>query len=528
VPSRPYSLVHPVLFGAYAVVFLYAENLDLVRLDEILRALVVAVVAAALVLVVTSLALRDVAAGAVLASVLVLLFFFALTPIKGLVYRISTPPALEGVLHGGLLGIEFVLVAVAAIVSTLAIVRRWPQRLPGINTAMTVGAIVLLAFPVVTIATTRPAALPSGASGPSQLIASRSSQRDIFYVILDRYGSNYALDRSFGVTSNDLPDWLGQQGFFVADRAVANYDRTSLSVVSTLSLDYIDDVLQSMGPDSTDWQSVFHLIQDHSVGRFLKEQGYEYVHVGNWKATMGLIDIADRNVRLDAINEFEAVLYDETALPALAALVQLQAPVPQVEQLQYNTARFQFSSLASLADEPGRKFVFAHVLLPHDPFVFQADGTFYYGWERGGRDSEDDRFQNQVAYVNSAVKELVTHLMDRPYSERPIVIIQADEGPYPPRYRSDLLGFQWESATDEEIATKFGILDAFYFPTDDGEPANLPGPYATISSVNTFRLLFDHYFGTGMGLLPDRTFAPYVAEKPFDVFEISYRLAASP
>ena len=66
------------------------------------------------------------------------------------------------------------------------------------------------------------------------------------------------------------------------------------------------------------------------------------------------------------------------------------------------------------------------------------------------------------------------------------------------------------------------------FPTDDGEPANLPAPYATISSVNTFRLLFDHYFGTGMGLLPDRTFAPYVAEKPFDVFEISDRLAASP
>jgi len=525
VRSRPYTLLHPVLFAAYAVVFLYAENLDLVRWDEVVASLVVAAAGAAVLLGVTSFALRNFGAGAVLASVLVLLFFFAYTPIKGLVDRIDTPPALEGLLKGGLLGTEFVLVAVAAVVSTLATLRRWPQHIAGINSAMSIGAVVLLAFPVITVATARPAALPVVASGPSQLAASRNTQRDIFYVILDRYGSNYALDHSFGVTSNDLPGWLEQQGFYVANEARANYDRTSLSVVSTLSLGYIDEVLQSMGPESTDWQSVFHLIQEHSVGRFLKEQGYEYVHVGNWKATMGLIDIADRNVRLGAINEFEAVLYDETALPALAALIQVQAPVPQVEQLQFNTARFQFSALASEADEPGRQFVFAHVLLPHDPFVFQADGTFYYSYERGGRDSEDDRFQNQVAYVNSAVRELVTHLMDRPYPERPIVIIQADEGPYPPRYRADLLGFQWESATYEEIATKFGILDAFYFPTDNGEPADLPKPYSTISSVNTFRLLFDHYFGTGLGLLPDRTFAPYVAAKPFDVFDITDRMA---
>ena len=26
--------------------------------------------------------------------------------------------------------------------------------------------------------------------------------------------------------------------------------------------------------------------------------------------------------------------------------------------------------------------------IPICPFVFQADGTFYYGYERGGRDSE--------------------------------------------------------------------------------------------------------------------------------------------
>src|SRR4026209_1466157 len=80
VRSRPYTLVHPLLFAAYAVVFLYAENVDLVRLDEMVPSLIVAVAGAALALCLTTLALRNVEAGAVLAGVLVLLFFFAYTP----------------------------------------------------------------------------------------------------------------------------------------------------------------------------------------------------------------------------------------------------------------------------------------------------------------------------------------------------------------------------------------------------------------------------------------------------------------
>src|SRR6476619_5434782 len=145
VSTRRLTLLHPVLFAAYAVVFLYAENVDLVGLNEILPSLVVAVVGASLALALTSYLLRHVESGAVMAGVLVLLFFFAYTPIKGLVQGIDTPPALEGLLRGGLLGLEFILVTVAAILVTLTVVRRWPRHIPGINTAMTVAAVVLLA-----------------------------------------------------------------------------------------------------------------------------------------------------------------------------------------------------------------------------------------------------------------------------------------------------------------------------------------------------------------------------------------------
>ena len=37
----------------------------------------------------------------------------------------------------------------------------------------------------------------------------------------------------------------------------------------------------SVGPDSNDPDPVHSLIQDHAVGRFLKERGYRYVHAGD-------------------------------------------------------------------------------------------------------------------------------------------------------------------------------------------------------------------------------------------------------
>ena len=412
-------------------------------------------------LALTTRAFRDANSGALLATVLVLLFFFATAPLVGLVSNLHPPPALEGVIRGGLLGLEFVLVSVVAILGTVVVVRRARERLPAINSALTVGAVVLLVFPVLTVSTAAVNTRNLYGAGPSELIAQRKPARDIYYLILDRYGTNSALAEAFGVQENDLPDWLEDQGFYVAPDARANYDRTGLSIPATLSLNYLDDVVAALGPESSDYQTVFDMIQDHKVGRFLKEQGYKYIHLGNWFGPMSHVGIADQNLRPGGLSEFEATLYDETALSALGALVTLQAPIPVIELLQYDSARYQFATLNELADQPGPKFVFTHVLLPHDPFVFQEDGSFYASAERGDL-SEDGRFQAQLTYLNGQVEQLVTHLLDRPESERPIVVIQADEGPQPLRFREARKTFDWTTATDEEIQAKFGILDAFY------------------------------------------------------------------
>ena len=104
-------------------------------------------------------------------------------------------------------------------------------------------------------------------------------------------------------------------------------------------------------------------------------------------------------------------------------------------------------------------------------------------------------YVDQLQYANSQVERVVAALLSRPPSSRPVVIVQADEGPF----AGEPTG--WGRPTPTRLERKFLILNAYY----------LPGPPSTeltdaITPVNSFRLVFDRYFGTGLGLLPDRNF----------------------
>jgi hypothetical protein len=103
-------------------------------------------------------------------------------------------------------------------------------------------------------------------------------------------------------------------------------------------------------------------------------------------------------------------------------------------------------------------------------------------------------------YTNKRLLAIVDTLLDRPESERPLIIVQSDEGPYPAGLGGNT-GIDWTTATPVEREIKFSILNAWYVP--DGRDIGL---YPQISSVNTFRLLFNAYFGTTLPLLPDDSF----------------------
>jgi hypothetical protein len=86
-------------------------------------------------------------------------------------------------------------------------------------------------------------------------------------------------------------------------------------------------------------------------------------------------------------------------------------------------------------------------------------------------------------------------LLNQPPGEQPIIVIQADEGPF-------ICGnLDCIDGTPESYGIRFGVLGAYYLP-DLGSDV-LPPDH---SSVNTFRTIFREYFGADFPPLPNRSF----------------------
>jgi hypothetical protein len=101
----------------------------------------------------------------------------------------------------------------------------------------------------------------------------------------------------------------------------------------------------------------------------------------------------------------------------------------------------------------------------------------------------------------------------------PIIIIQSDEGQYPRKYLADMYGWGWKNATNGELREKMGILNAYYLPGVDKSIL-----YPSITPVNSFRVVFDLYFGGDFKLLPDKSYAFSDNARLYDFIDVSDKI----
>ena len=167
------------------------------------------------------------------------------------------------------------------------------------------------------------------------------------------------------------------------------------------------------------------------------------------------------------------------------------------EQDLRDAALCQFSELPrqhQKFDEP--IFVYSHTLIPHPPYVFGPEGEAVSSVRPQGLTS----WQNKDGYVNSVIfaNKKITQIVDELLTESenpPVIIIQADHG----------LGIDIDSSkpNKENLEQRVSILSAYYLP---GIEENLSDD--VITSVNTFRIIFNSYFNTDYDLLENKIYLP--------------------
>ncbi len=500
--------IHPLWIAATPVLFLFAENaVQQVTLEPLWPVLLGAIAGALVLTLAAGLLLPDWRRGALVASLLLGLFFSFGHVLNVLVER--------GPIDRTTLAVAYAAIALGG---TLAIWRASRLVVP-LTRFVNVVAMLLVAFNVVRVVEfaagvkLHQTAVAAAASPEVVRLDPSAIDRrpDIYYVILDRYSSAETLERMYGYDNEPFLGALEQRGFTVARDSWANYLKTAMSITSSLGMDYLDgDALERQaGP--TSFEPLHEALRNRlAAPATLKSIGYEYVHIANsWEPTATNVD-ADRVLRFAGGSEFASAVLATTAW-SLTQPVEPPSDLSSVDsdilELGYReTARahtlFQLDRLDDVIGRPGPTFVFAHLLVPHSPWRFNADGSFPSAAQVGSRTRAESYLQ-QLEWANARILAWLDRVLDAPPGEQPIVILQADEGEFPDRYAADQVDFDWLSATPDEVQWKYGILNALHLPGVDPAAA---GVTDTISPVNAFRVVMNAYFGAELPLLPDVSF----------------------
>ncbi len=479
-------------------------------LGQVLPVLLVVVGIAAALLLVGALVLRDTARAAILLSAFIA-FFFGYRHV--VILTAGTP------LAGRPTQALWVLLGVVALVLAWRggrALRTATRAFNALGFGLVLVALIAIVPHEVEQFTTASAAAPAPQVSPAPAAptpgAGSRPLRDIWVMVFDRYGSEESLRLNYGI-EEQLTPWLADRGFHVTPDAHANYQRTSFSLTSSLNLDYLDSLAKGL------------TLKDHAVGRFLTDLGYRYVHIGSRYEPTRTADRATVNRRLENTSDFTNAVIDSSLTGTiLERLGYTEMDIRRQRQLDW--ARFGLDAIDQTVNEPGPKFVFAHLLLPHPPYVLDEHGNTVPD-DVDAKRSTADSYEAQMRYLDTRIEAVVDRLLDVPEEERPIIVLMGDEGPYPRRYEGNPLiqgpdpEFDWSSITDEELKIKYGILHAMLLPgVDEGD---IP---EEMTSVNTFRFLFNEYFGADLPLLPNRILVPKPNGPGFD--DVTARLGVEP
>jgi hypothetical protein len=248
------------------------------------------------------------------------------------------------------------------------------------------------------------------------------------------------------------------------------------------------------------------------TARFLKARGYKYTFFPSawWSATEHS-NFAD--VEFDAYPEFD--LSAELRRSELRVALLDWSPLGRVmERSRAEPAHYlnSFAGLRDVARDPAPTFTFAHVTLPHIPYIFDAG----CGVLRAPIVEENDSPAQRSAYlaqtqcVDSLVLDLVTGLVEQS-SPTPIILLLGDHGS---RFTDYTYSLHPERVRPAFIAERFGAFAAFLLP--DGGSAELDEP---LTLVNSMGGVLRYYFGAQLPTLPD---AMYVSgSRPYRFYPVS-------
>lgn len=310
---------------------------------------------------------------------------------------------------------------------------------------------------------------------------------DVYLFLLDSYTRADLFQQAYGFDNSEFLNGLRERGFFVAECSQSNYVRTEISLASSLNMQYLQELSDKFSPDSIKRGLLWDSLKHNAVRYNFENMGYETITV---ETEFEWLNIKDSDHYLSpppissGMTQFEG-LFLRTTLARYAqdwGWVDPDYLLGVSARDRFNTV---FNNIDDIARMPQPTFAYLHLISPHPPFVFDANGNptdpaAFWNDQRlyPGRLYQKG-YVDQTQFLNKKLLQAIDTILaesDVP----PLIILQGDHGP-------------WLQPKDKRM----WILAALYLP---GHNDKL---YPTITPINFFRLVFNSYFGGKYEILED-------------------------
>lgn len=506
--GRLSTFLGPLFYAVSPLIFLYSNNVSSFTATDLLISLVFYIIAAAAIFAVIALLLtrfqkrrrpEGIQEQASLFTILFLLFFYVLYgPAKqflkdqiGLGFQFFNSPNQLLIIGSNKILLP-VFVGIFAI--SINVLRRTKLVLP-LNNFFRISGLVLVSLSVMHIG------IESNWRKSSMLTSSHDRQAgqhpNIYYIVLDAYTSFDVLKTYYYYDNDNFAHYLVDNGFYVARKSKCNYPVTVLSICSSLNMRYIP-YWEKVRPGNAFYLKCINGIRESEAASIMLQNGYSYIPIGHTFFKEGF----GKRKNIVSVKNYpnsHHLWFNELSLTPLEPLA-AKWDIYFVDRHRLNTL-FEFSALEKAIDYPGPKFVFAHILCPHPPYVFHRDGSSTSDIIPRVMSNEvyiarKKMYVEQLEFATHKIRQILNRVVKNDSSA--IIVLQSDHS----EWVADTLKQPHDYVRDSNfLAQRMPILNAYRVP-----PEIRKALYDSISPVNSFRIILDNEFGMHAGTLPDNHF----------------------
>ncbi len=389
-------------------------------------------------------------------------------------------------LKGFILILATILILAALFVYVLKVLRAHKATIGNANKLFCLIAAAMLLFSAISIwAHYRGTVRMNGLSDKTIVTLQKKTTPfpDIYFIVLDEYASPSQMKNYFHSDISSFVVYLKQKGFMVTELVTKSLStneiiagRMNMAIANSANAataysSFSESIMESVNLREYRSENQMFEIRNSDVVSFLKNIGYHFVNIGSWFSYTRYNWQADENFNtygLQFSNEIASIIANNSALRLVF-----------INRYFHKTAVLDafdlLGRMPAIAGKP--KFVFAHIICPHPPYIFGPSGgklgLSLYGASKNARQPYID----QHAFITEKVKEFVAHKLSGTKTA-PVIIIQSDHG-------ARIKG-----------PGAYQVFSAIYLPSHGSKPLQ-----SSMLSANTFRSVFNEIFGANLEIL---------------------------